>query len=45
MPDRSDLENLRAEQLAAHIREIVDAAPPLTPAQRDQLALLLRGGA
>lgn len=33
---------LAAARLAAHIRRTVDAAPPLTPAQRDRLALLLR---
>lgn len=33
---------LRAERLADYIREIVDAAPPLTVEQRDRLALLLR---
>ena len=32
-----------AQQLEAHIRQIVDAAPPLTAEQRDKLALLLRG--
>ena len=26
-----------------YIRQLVDAAPPLTPQQRDRLALLLRG--
>lgn len=30
------------EKLAAHIREVVDAAPPLTHEQRDTLAALLR---
>jgi hypothetical protein len=33
-----------AERLAAYIEKIVAQAPPLTPAQRDRLALLLRGG-
>jgi len=33
----------RAQRLAEHIKKIVDAAPPLTPEQRDRLALLLRG--
>lgn len=37
--------DLRAAELAEHIERIVDAAPPLTPEQRDRLALLLRGGA
>jgi len=36
--------NLRAERLALYITRVVDSAPPLTPAQRDRLALLLRGG-
>ncbi len=38
----------QAKKLAAverRIRELVDAAPPLTPEQRDRLALLLRGDA
>lgn len=29
--------------LEDHIRRVVDAAPPLSAEQRDQLALLLRG--
>lgn len=36
---------LKAERLAEHITDLVDAAPPLTAAQRDRLALLLRGSA
>ena len=36
--------NLKAERLADYITRVVDAAPPLTAAQRDRLALLLRGG-
>jgi hypothetical protein len=32
---------LVAAGLEDHIRRIVDAAPPLTPAQRERLALLL----
>ncbi len=28
----------------AYVRRIVEAAPPLTPEQRDRLAVLLRGG-
>jgi hypothetical protein len=36
--------NLKAERLADYITRVVDAAPPLTPAQRDRLALLLRPG-
>ena len=37
-------QQLRAERLAEHIERTVNAAPPLTAAQRDRLALLLRGG-
>jgi len=33
----------KADRLAQHIRRVVDSAPPLTPAQRDRLAVLLRG--
>lgn len=33
----------RELKLAAHIRDVVDQAPPLTAEQRDRLALLLRG--
>lgn len=36
--------DLRVERLAEYIERVVDAAPPLTPEQRDRLALLLRGG-
>lgn len=36
--------NMRTERLADYIKRVVDAAPPLSPAQRDRLALLLRGG-
>jgi hypothetical protein len=36
--------NMRTERLADYIKRTVDAAPPLTAAQRDRLALLLRGG-
>lgn len=36
---------LKAERLAEYIELTVDAAPALTPAQRDRLALLLHGGA
>ncbi len=31
------------DQYAQHISRVVDSAPPLTPAQRDRLAVLLRG--
>jgi hypothetical protein len=37
--------DLRASVLAKHIRQVVDAAPPLTDAQRLALAGLLVGGA
>jgi len=35
--------NLRAERLADHVAKVVAQAPPLTPAQRDKIAVLLRG--
>jgi hypothetical protein len=45
-PDDPDLiaarRNLRAARLEDYIRRTVDAAPPLTPEQRDRLAVLLR---
>lgn len=48
-PDDPDLidarRDLRAQRLADYIKRVVDTAPPLTPAQRDRLALLLRGAA
>jgi len=37
--------NLCAERLAAHVAKVVAEAPPLSPAQRDRIAVLLRGGA
>ncbi len=37
--------DLRAARLADYIERVVSEAPPLTDAQRDRLALLLRGGA
>ena len=37
---RRDLRAARAEQ---YVRELVDAAPPLTDAQRNRLARILRG--
>jgi len=41
--DVTDLRvQLKAEHLAAYIQKVVDSAPPLTPAQRDRLALLLK---
>lgn len=33
----------KAQRLADHIARVVDSAPPLSPAQRDRLAQLLRG--
>jgi len=36
--------DLAAARLTLYIKKIVDAAPPLSAAQRDKLALLLRGG-
>ena len=35
--------DLAAARLADYIRKTVDAAPPLTQQQRDELTLLLRG--
>lgn len=35
--------DLTAAVLAEHIRRVVDAAPPLSPEQREHLAVLLRG--
>ncbi len=44
-PDLLDARRkLRTERLADYIKRVVDAAPPLTPEQRDRLACLLRGG-
>jgi len=34
-----------AEKLAEHVAKVVAEAPPLSPAQRDRIAVLLRGGA
>jgi len=31
------------DQYAQHVRRVVDSAPPLSPTQRDRLAVLLRG--
>jgi hypothetical protein len=36
--------DLKVAKLAEHIREVVDTFPPLTPAQRDELAAILRTG-
>jgi hypothetical protein len=45
-PDLLDARrSLKTERLAKAIQATVDTAPPLTPEQRDRLALLLRGGA
>lgn len=33
----------QGERLAEYIAHVVDSAPTLSPAQRDRLALLLRG--
>lgn len=45
-PDLIDARrNLRTERLADHIARTVSEWPPLTPAQLDRLAILLRGGA
>lgn len=42
--DVTDLQRqLRAEVLANYITKVVSQAPPLTRAQRDELAMLLRG--
>lgn len=37
--------DLAEANLEAHIRKVVDAAPPLTAAQRERLALLLHPAA
>ena len=46
-PDNPETDRLaadyRAGRLAAYIQRIVDECPPLSPEQRDRLALLLRG--
>ena len=34
--------SLRAERLADHVQRVVSQAPPLTEAQRDRIAALLR---
>lgn len=36
--------DLRAARLAEHIARAVEAAPPLTPEQRERLTALLRDG-
>lgn len=35
--------DLAAERIAAYVERVVAQAPPLSPEQRDRLALLLRG--
>jgi len=35
--------DLAAERIAAYIERVVETAPPLTPAQRDRIVVLLRG--
>lgn len=46
LPDSDDRRaDLAADRLEAHIRKVVDAAPPLTAAQKDRLAALFRPGA
>ena len=43
--DTTDLQRqLKAERLADHIERTVDAAPPLTPAQRAWLVQVLSSG-
>jgi len=37
--------DMAAAALADYVAHAVAAAPPLTPAQRDRIAALLRGGA
>ena len=46
-PERIDhlRRQLREEQLAEHIRRVVDQAPPLTAEQKTRLAALLTGAA
>lgn len=42
--DRTDLlKQMRAERLAEYVAKVVDDAPPLSAAQRDAIALVLRG--
>ncbi len=48
-PDDPDLvaarQTLKAERLSEYIRRTVATLPPLSPEQRERLALLLRDGA
>jgi phosphoserine phosphatase len=41
---RRRLKALKALKAEEYIRHLVDSAPPLTPEQRDRLAVLLRRG-
>ena len=44
--DVTDLRaQLKAERLEDYVRKVVDSAPPLSPEQRDRIAVLLRGDA
>ena len=47
MPEANQIQAAAAvsDRIADYIAKTVDAAPPLLPAQRDRLALLLRGDA
>ena len=36
--------DLAAAKLERYVAAVVDAAPPLTPEQRDRIAAILRGG-
>lgn len=48
-PDDPELQdakrNLRALRLEDHVQKVIAEAPPLTPEQRDRIAVILRGGA
>jgi hypothetical protein len=47
-PDSPQAQNARRElaeaQITTYIERVVAEAPPLTPAQRDRISALLRGG-
>lgn len=44
--DTTDLRvDLRVAKVAQHIKELVDASPPISEAQKDRLARILRPGA
>lgn len=36
--------DLAADVIAQHVAKVVAKAPPLTPAQRDRIGAILRGG-